>query len=1149
MYKLENNVAWTEDLKNAFKHNITRAKIVYTDYGDEITIDENNGIKEIVLEDSKYVPNTGFIGQATARKVTITLLDNSQLTNLENKDFALYIGADYNDTTYYINYGNFIVNEPPENDSTNGTIKIVAYDYMIKFNQNYENQVVYPCTLKDYVLNICSQAGVELGSESFANDDFIVVNNQFEGKQLREVLQHVGKCAFSWARIGQDNKLYFDFHVNDVNAVTENITIDDYKRDAYKRANEYYGPVNRVTYAETDIQGEEESVSDQESISQYGENEIVIYDNYFAYTTSARHELIQQGTALFGFKYMPISQLDLIGFVYLDCNDFVKVFDENENYIISRVFSHTIKYNGAVSDNIETEGQSDNESIYKNKNTTISNNSRTEIIVDRANKKIIQVVEDVTEQNTKIATLTQTVDDLTSQISDLADITTYGESSFASVSLDDVNTSEPIMLKVHPVSTNISYYYPNTSLYPDLSLFMSTRTVRFTRTYEVEGQEHTENIDYELPDNLLYYDSEHYDEFYLDYESQTCQITKRCGYNADGTTYVLNNEVITTYDYPLIDLEEGDYTISLLGYEYGYIYVRLMAKNIYTTQFYTKVETDSKIQQKADSIDLSVNQKLTNYSTTSEMNSAIQLSKDSITSSVSETYITKQNSAKNIDTAKQAAIDSANNSTDEKLEDYYTKTETNSQIAQTANSITSTVSATYSTKTETNTAKTQAINSANSSTDTKLKNYYTKTETNSQITQKANEITTSVSETYLTKSNASSIYATQTTANTLSSRIKQTAKSIELVTTDNKTSAGITIRLKNEDGTQIDSDSANITLSGLVKFTDLSTSGSTTINGSNITTGIIKSSNYVANKSGTSINLSNGIIDTKGFKVSSTGNITATAGTIAGWNIQSSYLQKIIGNNNYSLEIRADRGANEAALAVWDIQNNRYNWYVTADGRMYARNADISGTITSSNATITGGKLSLTGGNQNDPVFLISGSGNVRIVGSYMWMSGENWTDAYLSLRFNPNSTNQSVQLISSWNGGNISVGDGNITNFFEANGRDGYVAVYGPMYANSFNNNSKEELKKNIQKYNKSALKIIAESNIYEFNYKTEKDGEKRHIGFIIGEQYETPKDVISQNGESIDTYSMISVLWKATQEQQQQIEELKQKLEYIGG
>ena len=72
---------------------------------------------------------------------------------------------------------------------------------------------------------------------------------------------------------------------------------------------------------------------------------------------------------------------------------------------------------------------------------------------------------------------------------------------------------------------------------------------------------------------------------------------------------------------------------------------------------------------------------------------------------------------------------------------YYTKTETNSQIDQKANQITQTVSETYSTKTETTNAKQEAINSANASTDDKLEGYYTTSQTDSIIEQTANQIT------------------------------------------------------------------------------------------------------------------------------------------------------------------------------------------------------------------------------------------------------------------------------------------------------------------------------------------------------------------------------------------------------------------------
>jgi hypothetical protein len=94
----------------------------------------------------------------------------------------------------------------------------------------------------------------------------------------------------------------------------------------------------------------------------------------------------------------------------------------------------------------------------------------------------------------------------------------------------------------------------------------------------------------------------------------------------------------------------------------------------------------------------------------------------------------------------------------------------------------------------------------------------------------------------------------------------------------------------------------------------------------------------------------------------------------------------------------------------------------------------------------------------------------------------------------------------------------------------------------------SKESIKKNIVKYEKNATDIIKNSEIYEYNFKTEKDTDKKHIGFVIGDKggnYKTPKEVVFSNGEGIDTYTMESILWKAFQEQQKEIEELKKRWE----
>lgn len=109
---------------------------------------------------------------------------------------------------------------------------------------------------------------------------------------------------------------------------------------------------------------------------------------------------------------------------------------------------------------------------------------------------------------------------------------------------------------------------------------------------------------------------------------------------------------------------------------------------------------------------------------------------DGITQTVSEV----EEKVETVETKADNAQETADNINTNLTQNYYTKTETNSQIQQTANSITSSVSASISE------AKQEAIDSANSSTDDKLQNYSTTTEMNSVIEQKANEITTRIDE-------------------------------------------------------------------------------------------------------------------------------------------------------------------------------------------------------------------------------------------------------------------------------------------------------------------------------------------------------------------------------------------------------------------
>ncbi len=207
--------------------------------------------------------------------------------------------------------------------------------------------------------------------------------------------------------------------------------------------------------------------------------------------------------------------------------------------------------------------------------------------------------------STSMSQLVQTVDGIKGEISDIADITITSEGN-GSITAENINESEPIFIKVHATSNeNYSFLYPGENLYPGANTFTRSRTLLFENS---NGY----STSYEIPNDLLYLDENTYDEFVLDYEEQKCYIVHRVGRNENNENYKLTAETTEYFDYPEITLQEGNYTISTPSGENTYIYVRLMTKNIYTSQFATQIEMNAKIEAKANEINLEVSQKVDN---------------------------------------------------------------------------------------------------------------------------------------------------------------------------------------------------------------------------------------------------------------------------------------------------------------------------------------------------------------------------------------------------------------------------------------------------------------------------------------------------------------------------------------------------------
>ena len=668
-----------KQISSEYKNNV---KLFGRELDSIITYEQNNETIELGSEQlNSVVPHyEGNILKSVMKQLDIDSNVEIPIGTILNYQFGIKTGVDEetDENIYeYINYGNYIVKNIEKQEDTS-SYKITCYDKMLYSMIPYEDMsITYPITIRDYINAICTKLGLTFKN---ASDIFANYNRQIQtelyldngGNSLnytfRDVLDELAEVTASTICINENTDQLEIRYIN----TTNDIINEEYLKDVNVNFGEKYGPVNSVVLSRS-AESDNVYIKNDISIEENGLCEIKIVDNQIMNFNDRANYLPDIFSKLGGLEYY-LNDFSSTGITYYELCDRYTV-QIGDQYYSCVMFNDEVDITQGLEEQVHTDRPDEGETDYTKSDKTDIKINQTYLIVDKQNQAIESVISNVTEQDDKISQISQTVDELNSKISDIADITISGESNFATFTLDNINESEPIIIKVKPISDNISYLYPRSNLYPSNSLYSKTRVIRFTNKDEYElttdtiyqsyntyysydstddeytllvaGTDYTlgdtitgdvyqhKNYDYTLPDDLLIYDQNTYDEFYLDYDSQTCQVIKRCKYNADGTVGLLSQEQRVDYPYPTIALTDGDYILSLIGYQYGYLFVRLMAKNIYTSQFYTKVETDSHINQKATEIELGVNQTLMNYPTNTEMNSAISIKADEINSVVS----------------------------------------------------------------------------------------------------------------------------------------------------------------------------------------------------------------------------------------------------------------------------------------------------------------------------------------------------------------------------------------------------------------------------------------------------------------------------------------------------------------------------------
>lgn len=242
---------------------------------------------------------------------------------------------------------------------------------------------------------------------------------------------------------------------------------------------------------------------------------------------------------------------------------------------------------------------------------------------------------------------------------------------------------------------------------------------------------------------------------------------------------------------------------------------------------------------------------------------------------------------------------------------------------------------------------------------------------NSRITQTANAIALETTRATTAEGN-------------LSGRIAVLPASVSISAEADGKTATFQLTATKEGGGSIVMSSDSITFTGLVSFTNLETSGATTINGGNITTGSITIGNLF------SADIDNPAVSIGGFEIDAyqikTPRADVPSGGIA--------LQRPHDDTVYALAIGYTNYTNYSGAP----------FKVTHGGKLYATDAEISGKVTATSGGIGGFTITsteLTTTTPSDPYhgFTLDSNGEITIAGSYVtYIDSERVSTHYVSI-------------------------------------------------------------------------------------------------------------------------------------------------------
>lgn len=407
-------------------------------------VDINNGVSTLSFNRDTItkieVFGTAFnegkiIGNIAKHALTVELLGDLtssidlSTTNIIQPYYGVLVSGVYE----YVQLQDFYITSIEYSDTSNLTT-IAATDSLIKLNKNFVDDVIYPITLKNFVIHVLNQCDLALENTTFLNDDYVIEEAPFStGVAITEVMSKAAEITMSFIKVNKvSNKIEFANAYNPVyrgythqelqafthtqlaaythyqleNAVPlyeDYIGKDNYWE--FKQQDYVYGQYGVNTLSLTTAKVEGENVVRQETTlaAQDGVIEVTIIDNPFINTEAKRQLIVDKMfTNVLKYKYKPYS-IDYRGYPHIEVGDRIRVEAMDGSFFYAPIYEITLRWDGGLYGQLKAEALNKTETLYPNTSPMASRVKNAEIMVDKVAGEITLVASEVDNLENRIA--------------------------------------------------------------------------------------------------------------------------------------------------------------------------------------------------------------------------------------------------------------------------------------------------------------------------------------------------------------------------------------------------------------------------------------------------------------------------------------------------------------------------------------------------------------------------------------------------------------------------------------------------------------------------------------------------------------------------------------------------------------------------